>query len=432
MSQQSVNLFAGRRILLGVTGSIAIYKSVDLASKLTQAGAHVDVIMTESAIRFVTPLTFQAVTGRPVYTDLWQTSNSGGLPTHIAHVGLAEDADLLIVAPASANTMAKLAYGLSDNILTVTALAARCPLVIAPAMDGGMYEHPATQKNVQILTERGAIILQPEVGRFASGLTGRGRLPETPTLIGAIRHTLGQAGPLKGKKIVVSAGGTREAIDPVRYITNHSSGKQGYALAQAALDQGAEVILVSTASEHQAAPFGARLVPVVTAEDMRAAVEHHAASADVVIMAAAVADFRPAAPSEQKIKKNDDDPNQQLTIEMTRNPDILLAVKDIRQKTGHPKVVVGFAAESENLMQNAQKKLRSKGLDLLIANDISAKDAGFNVDDNRVTILGKNGGAEEISLRSKVRVAERVMERVIDLLEGKNIPIKPDASADLV
>ncbi len=432
MTTQSVNLFTGRRIILGVTGSIAVYKSIDLASKLTQAGVYVDVIMTEAATRFVTPLTFQAVTGRPVYTDLWETDSSGGLPTHVAHIGLAEEADLIIVAPASANTIAKLAHGQADNMLTITVLAARCPLLVAPAMDGGMYDHPATQKNIQILTEYGATILPPEAGRLASGLTGRGRLPETPALIGAIRHTLGQTGRLKGKKIVVSAGGTREAIDPVRYITNRSSGKQGYALAQAALDQGAEVILISTATEHQTTPFGARLIPVVTANDMQAAVEHHAASADIVIMAAAVADFRPASASEQKIKKNDDDPDQQLTIEMARNPDILLAVKNIRQKTGYPKVVVGFAAESENLLQNAQKKLKSKGLDLLVANDISAPDAGFNVDNNRVTILGKNGGAEEIPLRSKARVSERVIERIIELLEGKNTHLQPDASADLV
>jgi phosphopantothenoylcysteine decarboxylase/phosphopantothenate--cysteine ligase len=432
MAQQPITLFSEKRIVLGITGSIASYKSVDLASKLTQAGAKVDVIMTEAAQQFVTPLTFQAVTGRPVYTDLWKTENSGGLPTHIAHVGLAEGADLLIVAPATANTLARLAHGQADDLLSVTALAVRCPFIVSPAMDGSMYEHPATQYNVQLLTERGAIVLTPEVGRFASGLTGRGRLPETATLLGAIRHALGREGALKGRKVIISAGGTREAIDPVRYITNHSSGKQGYALAQAASDQGAEVILVSTASEHLETPYGVRLVPVTSAEEMLNAVQHHAPEADVVIMAAAVADFRPKSVADQKIKKSDDNPDQGLTIELARNPDILLAVKDIRAKGSHPKVVVGFAAESENLLQNAQKKLTAKGLDLLVANDISSSDSGFNVDNNRVTILRNNGRSEELSLRSKSLIAERVIERVIDLLDGTSNRLKRDASADIV
>lgn len=432
MAQQSISLLNNKRIVLGVTGSIAVYKSIDLASKLTQAGAQVDVIMTDTAQKFVTPLTFQAVTGQLVYTDLWKTENSGGLPTHIAHVGLAEGADLLVIAPVTANTLAKLAHGQADDLLTVTALAARCQLLLSPAMDGSMYEHPAVQQNVQRLTERGAVILTPEVGRFASGLTGRGRLPETAALLGAVRHALGREGQLKGRVVVVSAGGTREAIDPVRYITNHSSGKQGYALAQAALDQGAEVILVTTATGQLDSPVGARTVPVVSAEEMLAAVEYHASSADVVIMAAAVADFRPKSPAEQKIKKSDEHPDEGLLIELARNPDILLAVKQIREQSDRPKVVVGFAAESENLLQNAQKKLNAKGLDLLIANDISANDAGFNVDDNRVTILGKHGRSEELSLRSKSLIAERVIERVIDLLDGGNERLKRDASADIV
>ncbi|MEO1164305.1 MAG: bifunctional phosphopantothenoylcysteine decarboxylase/phosphopantothenate--cysteine ligase CoaBC, partial [Chloroflexota bacterium] len=241
-----ITLLKDKRIVLGATGSIAVYKAIDLASKLTQAGALVDVVMTESAQRFVSPLTFQAVTGRPVYTDMWLTDNSGGLPTHIAHVGLGEGADLLAVIPATANTMAKLAQGMSDDLLSVIALAARCPIVLAPAMDGGMYEHPATQANVTKLIERGATIIEPEEGRFASGLYGRGRLPEREMLIGQIRRVLGREGALAGKHVVVSAGPTREAFDPVRFISNHSSGKQGYAIAQAALDAGADVTLISS------------------------------------------------------------------------------------------------------------------------------------------------------------------------------------------
>ncbi|MGL4649381.1 MAG: bifunctional phosphopantothenoylcysteine decarboxylase/phosphopantothenate--cysteine ligase CoaBC, partial [Caldilineaceae bacterium] len=241
-----MTLLSGKRILLGVTGSIAAYKAADLASKLTQAGAQVDVIMTGAAQRFVTPLTFQAVTGRAVYTDLWSPP-AGALPTHIAHVGLAESAALFVIAPATADTLARLATGRADDLLAVTALATRCPLVVAPAMDGGMYEHPATQANLQMLVERGVQVIEPEEGRFASGLTGRGRLPDPAVLLGAIRFALSRTGPLAGRKVVVTAGGTREPIDPVRFVSNRSSGKQGYAVTQAALDAGAEVTLISAA-----------------------------------------------------------------------------------------------------------------------------------------------------------------------------------------
>jgi phosphopantothenoylcysteine decarboxylase / phosphopantothenate---cysteine ligase len=228
----TIGVLAGKRIVLGVTGSIAAYKAADLASRLTQAGAHVDVILTEAAARFVTPLTFQAVTGRHVYTNLWSAEGTGALPMHIAHVGLAHGADLLVIAPATANTLAKLAHGMADDLLGVTALAAACPLLIAPAMDGTMFEHAAVQANLRTLAERGAHIVPPETGRFASGLTGVGRLPETPTLMLHIRGALGRAGgALAGRHVIVTAGGTREAIDPVRYIGNHSSGRQGYALA---------------------------------------------------------------------------------------------------------------------------------------------------------------------------------------------------------
>ncbi len=403
-----------------MTGSIAVYKAIDLASKLTQAGARVDVVMTEAARQFVTPLAFQSVTGRPVYTDLWQADNSGGLPTHIAHVGLGEDADLLLVAPATAQTLAKLAAGMADNLLTVTALAARCPLVIAPAMDGGMYQHPATQTNLQTLQARGAFLIEPEEGRFASGLVGKGRLPETPVLIGHIRRVLGQAtGALAGRKVVVSAGGTSEALDPVRYITNRSSGKQGYALAQAALDAGAEVVLVS-AAQHLPAPVGAQVIPVESAAEMLDAVLAHSAQADALIMAAAVADFRPATIAEQKIKKTDDD-DAGLTLQLGRTADILMAVKDQRQITGYPRIAVGFAAESENLLANARAKLERKGLDLLVANDISATDAGFAVDTNRVIILDAAGGQEPLPLASKAHVSEVIIARVAALLGNASL-----------
>jgi phosphopantothenoylcysteine decarboxylase/phosphopantothenate--cysteine ligase len=410
---EPITLLHKKRILLAVTGSIAVYKAVDLASKLTQAGAQVDVIMTEAARQFVTPLTFQSVTGRPVYTDLWQTDGGGALPTHIAHVGLGEGADLLAVAPATANTLAKLAHGLADDLLSVTALAARCPLVIAPAMDGGMYQHPATQANIRALVERGAYLVEPDEGRFASGLVGKGRLPETAALIGHIRRALGKHGPLAGRRAVVTAGGTREALDPVRYLTNRSSGKQGYALAQAALDAGADVTLITAAS--LPAPVGATVVAVSSAREMLDAVLEHARAADALLMAAAVADFRPQTVSDQKIKKQEGSDDAPIIV-LTRNPDILLAVKEQRRASGFPRVVVGFAAESENLLAYGRSKLERKGLDLLVANDISAPDAGFEVDTNRVVILDHSGGQQVLPLASKAVVGETLVAAVARLL----------------
>lgn len=411
MSVEAIALLQNKRVVLGVSGSIAAYKAVDLASKLTQYGAEVDVIMTEAAQKFVTPLTFQAVTGRTVYTDLW-ASNASGLATHIAHVGLAETADLLVIAPATADTLARLAGGFASDLLAITALAARCPMVIAPAMDGGMYEHAATQENIEKLTQRGATIIEPEAGRFASGLTGRGRLPETTTLIGAIRLALGKRGKLAGKRVVITAGGTREAIDPVRYIGNRSSGKQGYALAQAALDAGAEVTLIS--SVQLPTPHGADLVSVESTREMLDAVLTACADADALIMAAAVADFRPQTAAAQKIKKTEANADG-FSLSLERTEDILEAVKAARQQTGFPRIVVGFAAESENLLANARAKLERKGVDLLVANDITASDAGFSVDTNRVTLLTKEGD-ERLDLMSKAQAAEIVMGRVATLL----------------
>ncbi len=413
---ETISLLHNKRIILAATGSIAVYKAVDLASKLTQAGALVDVIMTDAAQQFVAPLTFQSVTGRPVYTNLWQSDTSGGLPTHIAHVGLGEGAALMAVVPATANTMAKMAAGMADDLTTVTALAARCPVMIAPAMDGGMYAHPAVVANHHTLAARGVHIIEPEEGRFASGQVGKGRLPATPTLVGHIRRIVGKDGPLAGKRVLVTAGGTREPLDPVRYITNHSSGKQGHAVAQAALDAGAKVILV-TAAHTLPEPIGAKVHHVDTAEQMRDVVLDYAVNLDVLVMAAAVADFRPAHVSEQKIKKQADSP-EAMSLELSRNPDILLSVKTAREASGAPKVVVGFAAESENLLENAQGKLERKGADLLVANDISAPDAGFNVDTNRVTLLSKGAEPEALDLQSKARVAEVIVERVAGLLQG--------------
>lgn len=403
-------ILQGKRIILGVTGSIAAYKAADLASKLTQSGALVDVILTASAQRFIAPLTFQALTGRAVYTDMWATDNSGGLPTHIAHVGLGEGADLCIVAPATANTLAKIAHGLSDDLLALTVLTARCPILLAPTMDAGMYTQPVTQANIDIVRQRGVVVIEPDEGRFASGLTGKGRLPETPILVGHIRRQLGKSGPLVGRHIMVTAGGTREPLDPVRFITNRSSGKQGYALAQAAIDAGATVTLISSV-DTLPTPIGAKLVAVQSAVSMQAAVLEHLPTSDVLIMAAAVADFRPASVAEQKIKKSTTD-DTAIQLELARNPDILIAVKAWRDETQHPLFVVGFAAESQDLIENATNKLQRKGMDIIVANDILAEAAGFQADTNVVTLLFADGSREDLPSMLKSELSNYLMQHI--------------------
>ncbi len=404
----TIPLFKNKRILLGVTGSIAAYKAADLASKLAQAGAEVDVILTDSAERFVTPLTFQSVTGRPVYRDLW------GSDAHVVHVGLSHSAQLFAIAPATANTLAKLANGLADNLLTVSALAAPCPLLIAPAMDGGMFDHPATQANLKTLQARGAIIVGPAEGRMASGLSGKGRMVEPVELLGHIRLLLARGGPFTGRKIVVTAGGTQEAIDPVRFISNHSSGKQGFALAQAALDRGAQVTLIAGPNTLPV-PAGASVVNVRSAAEMAEAVLAACADADVLMMAAAVADFRPETEAEQKIKRGG---LEGYSLPLTKTVDILMAVAEQKERTGKPAVVAGFAAETQNVIDNAREKVIKKKLSLIVANDVSAKDSGFFVDTNRVTIVDAGGGAATLPLMSKAEVAEVVCERVERLLAG--------------
>ncbi|HET6594014.1 MAG TPA: bifunctional phosphopantothenoylcysteine decarboxylase/phosphopantothenate--cysteine ligase CoaBC [Anaerolineales bacterium] len=401
-------ILSNKRIILGVTGSIAAYKAADLASKLAQAGAQVDVILTESAGQFVTPLTFQSVTGRRAYTDkdLW------GKEAHVLHVGLGHAADLLVIAPCTANTIAKLAHGQSDGLLAVTALATPAPLLIAPAMDGGMYDHPATQENIETLKRRGATFIGPAEGHLASGLSGIGRMLETAEILGHIRVVVGRNGPLAGKKIVVSAGGTQEPLDPVRVISNRSSGKQGYALAQAALDMGAQVTLITTPTA-LTPPVGAQVLPVQTAKQMLDAVLAESAKSDALVMAAAVADFRPKDMAKDKIKKEGGIPQ----IELEATEDILKAVAQQRQETNCPRVVVGFAAESRDLLENASHKLKSKGLDFIAANDISMNDAGFAVETNRVTLLFEDGHKEVLPLLRKAEVAEIILGWVSKLLE---------------
>jgi phosphopantothenoylcysteine decarboxylase/phosphopantothenate--cysteine ligase len=401
-----MSIFSNKHLLLGITGSIAAYKAADLASKLTQEGAQVDVILTPAAEKFVTPLTFQSVTGRKTFTeaDLW------GGEAHVLHVGLGHSADLLVIAPCTANTIAKLAHGIADNLLTITALAACCPILIAPAMDVGMFSHPATQENLKILVERGACIAGPAEGRMASGLSGKGRMIEPAELLGHIRLVLGKNGRLAGKKVVVTAGGTQEPLDPVRVLTNRSSGKQGYALAQAAIDAGAQVTLIS-APTGLIPPVGARLMEVRTAQEMLEAVLAESAAAEALLMAAAPADFRPKTVAGDKLKKRDGIPQ----IELEAAPDILETVAGLGSGEKRPRVVVGFAAESRDLLENAAAKLSSKKLDMIAANDITASDAGFGADTNHVTLIYADGRKEALPLMSKTEVAEAIIERIAAL-----------------
>ncbi len=395
------NPLTNKRIILGITGSIAAYKGVDLASKLTQAGADVDVILTESACKFISPLSCQSVTGRKAYieADLW------GGEGHVVHIALGHKADLMIIAPASANTMAKLVAGIADNLLTVTVLACSAPLLIAPAMDADMFNQPVTQANLQKLRERGVLIVGPESGHLASGLVGPGRMTEPMDIVNQARFVLSRDGTMAGRKVIVTAGGTSEAIDPVRVISNRSSGKQGYALAQAALDLGANVTLIST-TQHLPVPTGVELMKVTTAQQMLDAVLGSINDSDLLIMAAAVADFRPFKVAGEKIKKEDGPP----VINLEKTADILKEVAKKREHTGFPRRVIGFAAESESLISNAQRKVKQKRLDMIAANDITATDGGFEVDTNRVVLLFPDGTSRDLGLKSKMEAAWEILE----------------------
>lgn len=393
---------ADKHIVLGVTGSIASYKAVDLASKLVQAGALVDVIMTFGATRFVTPLAFRSITHREVVTDTYDVTSEFANE----HVALARRADILVVAPATVNCIAKLTMGLADDPLTTTAIATSAPLLVAPAMDADMYAHPATQENLEKLRRRGVAIAGPSPGRLASGLLGMGRLVEPIDLLGHISATLGRDGDLAGRTIVVSAGGTQEPLDPVRVITNHSSGKMGYALAEAARDRGARAVLVTAPTGLPNPPL-VEVVNVRTADQMAQAVKREVSAADALIMAAAVADYRPATAAEQKIKKSGDE----LTIELAKTTDILDTARG-------DFVRVGFAAESENLVSNATEKVIRKSLDLIVANDITDADSGFGSDTNRVVFIDRELKVEELPLLTKYEVGERILDRVRDLLPG--------------
>jgi len=397
-------MLEGKTVVLGVTGSIAAYKAVDIASQLNRAGVKVDVVMTKEATKFVSPLSFRAITGRVVATDMFDASSE----LNVTHIALASAADVVAIAPATANIIAKLAAGLADDALCCTVLATKAPVVIAPAMDANMYENPVTQENVSKLKKRGFVFVGPKFGKLVSGVEGLGRFADTGEIIGVISQVLGRGGSFADRHIVVTAGGTQEFIDPVRIITNRSSGKMGYALAEAARDRGAKVTLI-TGPTLLTRPVGVEAIDVCTAEEMLQAVEGAISGADALIMAAAVADYRPRTKAKGKIKKE----GAGLTLELERTPDILSVVKGNF-------VRVGFAAESENLVENATQKLRQKSLDLIVANDVTAKSSGFGTDSNRVTIIGKDGKAESLPLLPKRQVADKVLDKVAKLLTEGN------------
>jgi phosphopantothenoylcysteine decarboxylase/phosphopantothenate--cysteine ligase len=421
-------MLQNKRVIVGVCGGIASYKAVDLVSKLQQAGALVDVIMTEHAEEFVRPLTFATMSHRSVYSDLWEPSGTAA-ETHIAR---AETANLLAIVPATANTIAKLAHGMADNMLTAVALATRAPLLLAPAMYKDMYTHPATQENLATLRKRGAFVVEPEEGRLASGAIGPGRLPDTTTLVSAIRMVLGKHGDLAGRSVVITAGGTQEPIDPVRYVGNRSSGKMGYLLAEEARDRGARVILVS-GPVALPAPYGVELHQVTTAVQMRDVVLSLVADADVLVMSAAVADYRPENVALHKIKKVSNEGSVtkdagELPIRMVLNPDILGELAETPKdplcdvptngKQHHSTrrlLRVGFAAETEHLIEHAQSKLHRKKLDLLVANDVSRPDSGFGTDTNKVLIFHSNGVMEDLPVMPKTGVAAAIWDRIVPL-----------------
>jgi phosphopantothenoylcysteine decarboxylase / phosphopantothenate---cysteine ligase len=398
----------GRELILGVTGSIAAYKAVYLLRELTRAGARVTVCLSEHAQEFVGPLTFRTLSGRPVLTHLFDPQSEAA----VEHVALAEQAAAVVVAPATANLLGKAAHGIADDFLTTMLLAARCPVVMAPAMDGGMWSHPAVVANVATLRARGISVLEPDAGALASGLTARGRLPEVDAIVEAVLGALTPARDLAADRVVVTAGPTREPIDPVRYISNRSSGRMGYALAAAAARRGAEVTLVSGPTT-LVPPAGVVFVPVQTAEEMREAVLQHAARASIVIKAAAVADYRVQRPAAQKIKGKRD-----LTLELTPNPDILAEVA----ARADGSFIVGFAAETNDVVANARAKLQAKGIDLLVANDVSRRDIGFDAEDNEVLLIDRWGGSRPLPRMPKTAVAGAILDEILSLRTAHPAP----------
>lgn len=395
-------MLQGKKIVLGVTGGIAVYKAVDLVSRLRKAGCEVRVVMTEHAQQFVTPLTFKEISGNAVATSMWNANQE----FNVEHIALANWADAFLVAPATANILAKMACGIADDLLSTTLLAAQAPIVVCPAMNTGMYQNPATQENIAKLQERGVTVMPPAVGHLACGTSGPGRLPEPQQIVEFMSAFFaGREGDLRGLRVLVTAAGTREPIDPVRYVGNRSSGKMGYAVAQMAAERGADVLLISGPSA-LAVPPNVRVVNVETTNEMLEACLAAYGDVDIVIKAAAVADYRPRDVADQKIKKKTDDA---LTVVMDKNPDILKTLGAKKEQ----QVLVGFAAETQNLLANAREKVVKKNLDMIVANDVTAAGAGFNSDTNIVKFLFANGDVRELEQMPKVDVANRILDEAI-------------------
>jgi phosphopantothenoylcysteine decarboxylase/phosphopantothenate--cysteine ligase len=400
----------GKHILLGVTGGIAAYKAAFLVRDCIKAGADVQVVMTEAATRFITPLTLGTLSRREVITEMFPRVAGEASAQWTAHIDLALWADVMLIAPASANTLARIAHGFADNFLTTLVLALRCPLAVAPSMDVDMYRNAATQQNLSVLRERGVHVLEPESGELASGLVGPGRLPEPETILHWLEGLLVEGhADLQGKKVLVTAGPTHEPIDPVRYVGNRSSGKMGFALAAVAARRGAVVTLIS-GPVHLPTPVGVRRIDVTTAREMARAVEEEFPSSDALIMTAAVADFSPVHPAEDKIKREAVS-GDRMTLEMEKNPDILRGAGEQKGR----QVLVGFALETSNGLQNARQKLAAKHLDAVVLNDPTEEGAGFGTDTNVVTILMADGRVDRLPQMSKLAVAEEILNRVAPL-----------------
>jgi phosphopantothenoylcysteine decarboxylase/phosphopantothenate--cysteine ligase len=393
---------------IGITGGIAAYKITDLVSRLKKAGYDVIVMMTEGATRFITPLTLKTISGREVLTDLWQESREW----KVQHIGVAEQIDLLVIAPATANIIGKMAHGIADDLLSTVYLANTAPVIVVPAMNTNMYQNPVVQDNLNKLADYGCIILEPESGELACGVVGPGRLPEIDVIYQAIMEELHPKQDLQGKKLMVNAGTTCEDIDPVRFIANRGTGKMGYAIAEAAQKRGAEVILVSGKSNLKV-PAGVEFHSGWGAEEMCAVMLELQPDCDIIVGAAAVGDFKIAKTAEQKLKKKEGQTTQ-LVLELVGTPDIL---KELGKKKSKGQIMVGFAAETENVLENARKKLKSKNLDFIVANDVTMEGAGFAADTNIVTIIDKKGDTAALPQMSKHHFAEAILDKVVSLMQ---------------
>ena len=395
------------RITLGVTGGVAAYKAAELVRRLQQDGFSVQVVMTRGAREFVTPLTFAALSGQKVITDLFaESSGEANLESAIEHIAVAQRTDLLLVAPATADILAKFARGIADDFLTTLYLASTAPVIVAPAMNVNMWNHAATQENVEMLRARGVKIVDPDEGYLACGMTGAGRLAGQAAIVAAVHEALHAVRDLAGEKVLVTAGPTRENLDPVRYLTNRSSGKMGYAVAEAAARRGAQVILVSGPTSLEA-PAGVERIDVRTAEEMHRAVLDKISNCSIAIFAAAVSDYRPTEPNGQKIKRN----GESFTLSLEPTPDILASVA----RNKGERFIVGFAAETDHVAENARQKLAAKNADLIVANDVTAEGAGFDHDTNIVTLFSRDGRDLALPRMSKSEVAQRILDEVVRL-----------------